>query len=233
MTVHIEAKKEDISKTVLMPGDPKRAEKIANEYLENVKLVNAVRGMNAYTGTYKGKKITIFPSGMGIHSMGIYSYELFKYYDVEEIIRIGTVGAYLEDENLYDLILVNNSISKSNYYLDLSGETTHMVNSTEELNSKILKEAINEDKNVRFGNIYSTETFYDEGKNLKEFRDDFNCLGTEMESYALFCNAKHLNKKAACLLTVSDNLVTKEEIDSKKREQSLDEMIKLALEASL
>ncbi len=233
MTPHIEAEKGDIAKIVLMPGDPKRSELIARKYLESPRLVNAVRGMNAYTGFYKGKRVTIFPSGMGIPSMGIYSYELFKFYNVDKIIRIGTVGGYLENEKVFDIVLAKNSISKSNYALDLANDETHMAQGSEELNSRILLEAEREGINVRVGNIYSTETFYDGGKNLNMMKNDFKCIGTEMESYALFSNAKYLGKDAACLLTISDNLVTHEEIDSKAREQSLDKMIVLALNSIL
>lgn len=229
MTPHIESKESEIASTVLMPGDPKRAELIAKKYLKDAKLVNTVRGMNAYTGYYNDKLVTVFPSGMGIPSMGIYSYELFKFYNVERIIRIGTVGGYLKVEKLFDIILVDNSYSKSNYALDLCNSLKHYEKSNNTLNERIKKEAYKENINLRFGNIYSTETFYDSGKNLETMRDEYKCLGTEMESYALFANANYLGKEASCILTISDNLVTKEEIDSKAREQSLDKMIKLAL----
>lgn len=228
-TPHIESKKEDIAKIVLMPGDPLRAEMIAKNYLENYRIVNQVRGMNAYTGIYKGKEVTIFPSGMGIPSMGIYSYELFKFYDVEKIIRIGTTGAYTEKLNLFDVVLVENSYSKSNYALDLYNSNDHVVASDQNLNDKIKEIALKNKIKIHTGNIYSTETFYDSYSNLGELYHEYNCLGAEMESYALFHNAKFLNKKAACILTVSDNLITKEETTSEQRQNSLQQMIELAL----
>ena len=232
-TPHIESKKEEIAKTVLMPGDPLRAEHIAKNYLENYKIVNKVRGMYAYTGTYKGKEVTIFPSGMGIPSMGIYSYELFKFYDVEKIIRIGTTGAYTENLNLFDLILVENSYSNSNYALDLCNSNDHVIESTKELNEKIKEISSKDNIKLQIGNIYSTETFYAENTDIKKLYTTYNCLGAEMESYALFNNAKLLNKKAACLLTVSDNLITKEETTSEERQNSLNKMIELALNSIL
>ncbi len=233
MTPHIESRDEDIADVVLMPGDPKRAELIASKYLDDAKLVNTVRGMNAYTGFYKGKRVTVFPSGMGIPSMGIYSYELFKFYNVSKIIRIGTVGGYLEDEKVFDVILADKSFSKSNYALDLSGSDSHIMEGSKALNEKIIEEAKREGIDLRVGNIYSTETFYDGGKNLDVMKNKYHCIGTEMESYALFANASYLNKEASAILTVSDNLVTKEEIDSSAREKSLDRMILLALNSIL
>lgn len=232
-TPHIESKKEDIAKIVLMPGDPLRAEMIAKNYLENYKIVNTVRGMNAYTGLYKGKEVTIFPSGMGIPSMGIYSYELFKFYDVEKIIRIGTTGAYTETLNLFDIILVENSYSKSNYALDLCNSDEHIITADKEINEKIKATATKNNLKIQTGNVYSTETFYGENTDIKSLYTTYNCLGAEMESYALFTNAKFLNKKAACLLTVSDNLITKEETTSEQRQNSLNKMIELALNSIL
>lgn len=232
-TPHIESKKEDIAKIVLMPGDPLRAEMIAKNYLENYRIVNKVRGMNAYTGSYKGKEVTIFPSGMGIPSMGIYSYELFKFYDVEKIIRIGTTGAYTENLNLFDVVLVENSYSKSNYALDLYNSENHVISASQNLNRKIKEIADKKQIKVHTGNVYSTETFYDSNSNIKELYKNYQCLGAEMESYALFHNANFLNKEAACLLTVSDNLITKEETTSEERQNSLNNMIELALNSIL
>lgn len=231
-TPHIEAKNEDIAKVVLMPGDPLRAEMIAKNYLENYRLVNNVRGMSAYTGMYNGDEVTVFPSGMGIPSMGIYSYELFKFYGVEKIIRIGTVGAYTEKLNLFDIILVEQSYSKSNYALSLYNEDSHIVSSNNNLNNIIKESAIKNNKELHLGNICCTEAFYEENVNMEELYNKYNCLGAEMESYALFHNAKLFNKQAACLLTVSNNLITKEETTSEERQNSLNEMIKIALDAA-
>ncbi len=234
-TPHIESVKTSIAKTVLMPGDPLRAKQIAEKYLTDVKEVNNVRAMTAYTGKYNGKEVTIFPSGMGIPSMGIYSYELFKFYDVDTIVRIGTMGAYSKDISLYDIVLVNNSFSKSNYLLDLNGSHRHKTKSTWNVTKKIKDYAGANNQKINWGDVYCTETFYSNMKEdeMKYVYDKFRCLGTEMESYALFANAAHLGKKAACLLTVSDNLITKEETSSEEREKNLDEMILLALNSVL
>ena len=154
MTPHIEAKKDEIAKTVIMPGDPLRAKMIAEKYLENPKLVNDVRNMFAYTGTYKGKEVTVFASGMGNPSMGIYSYELFNVYDVDRIIRVGSCGAYQEDIPLYDVILVENSFSTSSYFSDLTGDESMVVSGSEKLNKKIEETA--KKLNVPGDEIYMT-----------------------------------------------------------------------------
>ena len=230
MTPHIEAKKEDIAKTVIMPGDPLRCKMIAEKYLENYKLVNKVRNQLAYTGTYKGKKVTIFSSGMGNPSMGIYSYELYNFYDVEEIIRVGSCGAYTEDLDLYEVILVDNSYSLSNYLRELTNENTRLLSSTKELNRKIFEPSKKLNLKLNIGNVFCTDVFYNNA-DIPYLRENFNCIATEMETFALFSNAKKLNKKAAALLTVSDNLITKEETTAAERQNSFNQMIELALES--
>ena len=230
MTPHIEAKKEDIAKTVIMPGDPLRCKMIAEKYLENYKLVNKVRNQLAYTGTYKGKKVTIFSSGMGNPSMGIYSYELYNFYDVEEIIRVGSCGAYTEDLDLYEVILVDNSYSLSNYLSELTNENTRLLSSTKELNRKIFETSKKLNLKLNIGNVFCTDVFYNNA-DIPYLRENFNCIATEMETFALFSNAKKLNKKAAALLTVSDNLITKEETTAAERQNSFNQMIELALES--
>ena len=232
-TAHIEANKEDIAKTVLMPGDPLRAKMIAETYLENYKLVNSVRNILAYTGIYKGKKVTIFASGMGNPSMGIYSYELFKFYDVEEIIRVGTCGAYKEELNLYDTIIVEGSYSTSNYAKEQSDYLDNIIYSSEDLNKKLISAANDLGINTKKGIIHSTDVFYKENNNFIDLVEKYNVLGAEMETFALFTNAKSLNKKATCILTVSDNLVTKKETTSEERQNSFHTMIKIALESIL
>lgn len=230
MTPHIEAKKEDIAKTVIMPGDPLRCKMIAEKYLENYKLVNKVRNQLAYTGTYKGKKVTVFSSGMGNPSMGIYSYELYNFYDVEEIIRVGSCGAYTEDLDLYEVILVDNSYSLSNYLSELTDENTRLLSSTKELNRKIFETSKKLNLKLNIGNVFCTDVFYNNA-DIPYLRENFNCIATEMETFALFSNAKKLNKKAAALLTVSDNLITKEETTAAERQNSFNQMIELALES--
>ena len=232
MTVHIESNKEDISKNILMPGDPKRCEYIAKNYLQDYKIVNNVRGMTAYTGYYKGKRITIFPSGMGIPSMGIYSYELYKYYDVENIIRIGSCGGYNHTLKLKDIILVDNSYSQSTYAKYLDGCQDNLVKSTKNLNDIILKTSNELSMNIIKGTICSTDVFYEKDYKNKPI-EEYNILGVEMESFALFNNARTLGKNAACLLTVSDLFFSEDKLTSLEREQNLNEMIVLALESCL
>lgn len=233
MTPHIEAKKEEIAKTVLMPGDPLRAKKIAETYLENYKLVNNVRNIFAYTGTYKGQQVTVMASGMGMPSIGIYSYELFKFYDVENIIRIGSCGAYTEKLKLYDLILADASYSDSNYAFNQNGCNDKTLYPSEELNNKIISTANKLNLKLNIGTIYSSDVFYSEITNIDELYNKHKCLGVEMESFALFHNANVLGKKAACILTVSDNVVTKEETTPLERQNAFDKMMLLALESIL
>ena len=233
MTAHMEAKKEDIAKTVIMPGDPLRAKFIAENFLENPRLVNQVRGMLAYTGTYKGKKITVMGSGMGIPSIGIYSYELYKEYDVDQIIRIGTAGAYTKDLNLYDLLLVQKCYSESSFGYAQNGSENHFKEANFSLNFHIQDTASELGKHLTIAVIHSSDVFYKENDNFRELYEKYGCLACEMESFALFHNAEVLGKKAACILTVSNNLVTGQETTSEERQTALKEMITLALESSL
>ncbi len=232
MSTHIESKLEDISSVVLMPGDPKRCEYIARKFLANSKIVNNVRGMTAYTGYYKSKKITVFPSGMGCPSMGIYSYELFKEYNVDTIIRIGTMGGYT-DLKLKDIVLVDNSITNSNYGKYLCNYPNININGNIELNNIILNTSKELGLNIYKGNIYSSDVFYEQNNDFKDKVAKYNVLGVEMESFALFTNAKLLNKKAATLLMVSDSFIYPDKLSSLEREQGLDNLITLALETSL
>ena len=231
MTPHNEAKKEDIAKIVLMPGDPLRAKFIAETYLDDYKQVNGVRNMLAYTGTYKGKKVTVMGSGMGMPSIGIYSYELFKFYDVDTIIRVGSAGAYTDKLNLYDVVLVKGSYSESSFAKSQNGCLENTLYSNKELNEHILEVAKKKNVNVHYDIIHSSDIFYKEEDNFKELYEKYGCVCVEMESFALFHNANVLGKKAACLLTISDNLVTHEETTSSERQKSFKEMIELALDS--
>lgn len=231
MTPHISAEKSEIAKTVLMPGDPLRAKFIAETYLIDAKLVNEVRNMLAYTGLYKGKKVTIMSSGMGMPSMGIYSYELYKFYDVENIIRVGSAGSYTDSIDLYDVVLVNESYSKSSY-AKTQGYVEEIIPANNSLNNKIKETANKLNKKIIEGRIHSTDVFYS-NVNIDYLFNEKKCLCTEMESFALFYNAKILNKKAACLLTISDNLITKEETTAEERRIGFEEMIELALETAI
>ena len=233
MTPHIEANKNDIARTVIMPGDPLRAKYIAENFLENYRLVNTVRNIYAYTGFYKGTKLTVMASGMGMPSMGIYSYELFKFYDVENIIRVGSCGAYTSDLKLYDLILVENSYSDSSFALVQSGCTDHYIRASKKINDVITKASENLKLKLNKGTVYSSDVFYSLNPhfNIEKLYKNQNCLAVEMESFALFHNARVLEKNASCILTVSDNLITKEETTSEERQKSFTNMMTLALES--
>ena len=231
-TAHIESSKNDIANIVLMPGDPKRAKYIADNFLENVKLINQVRAMTAYTGYYKGKKITIFPSGMGNPSIGIYSYELFKYYDVDTIIRIGTIGGYNKDLKVGNVVLAETSVTTSNYALIQNGDNRKEINSNMYLNNTINNVAKDNNINLFESRVLCSDVFYD-NSDYKELENKYNVVGVEMETFALFHTADMLNKKATALLTISNSFATKEELTSEERERNLNEMIKLALESSL
>ena len=231
MTPHNEAKLGEIAKTVLMPGDPLRAKYIADTFLTDVKLVNKVRNIFAYTGLYKGKEITIMASGMGMPSIGIYSYELYKFYNVENIIRIGSAGAYTDNINLYDVILASSAYSKSSY-AKVQGYDSDTIFASENLNNKIKEVALNSNKKIKEGVIHSSDVFYAD-VDVNALYNEKKCLCVEMESFALFYNALKLNKNAACLLTISDNLITKEETTADERQNSFNEMIELALDTAI
>lgn len=233
MTEHIEAKQNEIAKTVIMPGDPLRAKFIAENYLTNYKLVNQVRGIYAYTGTYKGKQITIMASGMGMPSMGIYSYELYKFYNVENIIRIGTAGAYTTDLNLYDLLLTSSCYSESTYAKTQNNTNNNIMYPSKYLNEKIINTAKELNENITLTTIHSSDVFYKTNDNYQELYNKYHCMACEMESFSLFHNANILNRNAACILTVSNNLVTGETTTSKERETTLRKMIELALETAV
>lgn len=229
-TPHITSDINDIAPVVIMPGDPLRAKYISENFLTDVKQVNSVRNMTAYTGFYKGKKVTIFPSGMGIPSIGIYAYELYKFYNVDTIIRVGSCGSYKKDINIFDIVLVDNSYSESNFALTYYGEDTNVAKSSDTLNKRIIDTANRLNKKINIGNIYCSECFYTLNKESNLIKE-YDCVGVEMESYALFHIAKSLNKEASTLLTVSDSFVTKEQTTALERERNFNEMISLALES--
>ena len=236
-TPHNSAQKGDIAKTVIMPGDPLRAKYIVENFFDDYKLVNDVRGMYAYTGKYKGKEISVMASGMGMPSMGIYSYELVKFYDVENIIRIGSCGAYLPNLKLFDIILSENVFSESNYAFTLNNDNCHIINSNSELNSVIEDVAKKDNLNLFKGNTVCTDCFdvymTDVNKFLSRVPDGFNPISAEMEAFALFYNAKLLNKKASCLMSVVDSKFISEVATTDERQNGLNNMIKLALDSAI
>lgn len=233
-TPHNSGKKEDIAKTVLMPGDPLRAKFIAENYLTDVVCFNTVRNMFGYTGTYKGARVTVMGSGMGMPSIGIYSYELFKFYDVENIIRIGSAGAYVKQLKLFDVVLATDAYSESSYALAFNNKNGHIAAPSASLNSMIEDVAARLKMELVEGRIHSSDVFYhgEDSLYMKEV-DNNNCLAVEMESFALFTNAEYLGKNAACILTISDSLVTKEETTAEERQIAFNKMMILALETAI
>ena len=236
-TPHNEAKIGDIAKTVIMPGDPLRAKYIAENFLTDYRLVNQVRGMYAYTGLYKGIKLTVMASGMGMPSMGIYSYELFKVYDVDNIIRIGSCGGYLPELKLFDIVLSQEVFSESNFALTLNNDVCHQIAGSEFLNNIIKDTAKNENIKIFEGNTVCTDCFdlymTDVNKFLDRIPDGFNPYSAEMEAFALFYVAKLLHKNAACLMSVVDSKFIKDVATPEERQSGLNNMIRLALESCL
>lgn len=233
-TPHNNAGREQIAGTVIMPGDPLRAKFIAETYLACPVLFNDVRGMYGYTGEYRGKRISVMGSGMGMPSMGIYSYELFHFYNVENIIRIGSAGSYCKELNLLDLLLVTKSYSESTYALVQSGYNKDVAFPSEILNHKLRKASEALGKRLMEGMVHSTDVFY------REYSADYykklygqGCLAVEMESFALFHNAAACKKQAACLLTISDSFVSSENTTAEQRQNSFTDMIETALEAAV
>lgn len=227
-TPHIEANTNEFAKTVIMPGDPKRAKYIAENFLENPKLISEVRGIPAYTGTYKGKTISVMASGMGNPSMGIYSYELFNFYNVENIIRVGTCGTYNSEFKVGDVAVAVTSVSRSNYANLFNGET-YTLPASGNLVKLAQKTAKDLNTNIRFGSTYCSDSFYGD-KFQQDIINNYNCFGVEMETTALFKNALDSGKNALAILTVSDNILTHEQMSPKERELSLNNMITFALE---
>ena len=232
-TPHNMANIGDIAKVVLMPGDPLRAKYIAETYLDDVVQFNNVRNMFGYTGTYEGKKVSVMGSGMGMPSIGIYSFELFSQYGVEAIIRIGSAGSYREDYEIYDVVLASGAYSESNYAKVLTGNEASITYPSAELNDLIKATAEELDLDLKEGVIHSSDIFYHIDEAYKKGIEDNNCVAVEMESFALFENARALNKKAACLLTISDSLVTHEETTAEERQTSFNKMITIALESAI
>ena len=235
-TPHNSAAPGAFAKTVLMPGDPLRSQFIAETFLENPVLVNNVRGVQGYTGTYKGVPVSVMASGMGMPSIGIYSYELFKFYDVDNIIRIGSAGSYTDSAKLFDTVLATGAVSESNYARVQSGNDHDITFPSEGLNDKLRASAKKQGIKLIEGNIHSSDVFYRQPSDAKPaywelLRDERGCLCVEMESFALFANAEVLGKNAACLLTISDSFVSPEITTAEQRQKSFTDMMKVALGA--
>lgn len=232
-TPHNDGKKSDVAKVVLMPGDPLRAKLIAEEYLEDAICYTTVRNVYGYTGTYKGTKISVQASGMGCPSMGIYSYELYSYYDVDSIIRIGSAGAFSKNAKLGDLLMAQGIATDSSYADQYKLPGTY----TPTADFHLLETAVNScrNNNIPFtvGTVLSSDIFYNDNLTYKEDWSKMGVLAAEMESMALYCNAARLGKKALCMLTVSDQLVTDEHMSTEERQTSFKNMIIAALETAI
>ena len=233
MSVHIAAKKGEIAKTVLQPGDPLRAKYIAENFLDEVKLVSQTRNIFYYTGFYKGKEISVGASGMGIPSIGIYSFELFTEYEVDTIIRIGTCGAYTTDLKLFDVLNVENSASESTYAKFAWGIEDEVLKSQGKVFETINQTAEKLALNIKPTNIHTSDIFYSKNEEIPAIATKYNCSAVEMEAFALFANAQYLGKNAATILTVSDVIPTREKISADEREKALKPMIELALETAI
>lgn len=231
MTAHNNAKPGEIAKTVLMPGDPLRAKFIAETFLENPVQFNTVRNMFGYTGTYNGKEVSVMGSGMGMPSIGIYSYELYKFYGVENIIRIGSAGSYTLEHDIYDVVLGKDAWSQSSYAKVQSGYEGDVLLPSAQLNEKIKKAAEKLNIPLKEGRIHSSDVFYNE--NPVDYHKEYGCDVVEMESFALFANANLLGKHAACLITVSDTFINHKETTPEERQNSFTAMMKIALEAAI
>lgn len=223
MSIHISAEKKEISNIVLMPGDPKRCEFIAKNYLTEVKMINSIRNMNSYTGIYKGKKISIIPSGMGMPSIGIYAHELYKEYNVDTIIRIGTCGSY--KRKLKEIILVEKAITASTFAFEYSGVINTQIRPNNMLNQLIKETAISKNIDIINGIVYTTDAFYHRPNNKE---NDFD--GIEMETFALLHIANSFGKKAASVLSVTDIIGTSKSLDPNEKETGLNTMIELVLD---
>jgi purine-nucleoside phosphorylase len=230
-TPHIEANIGDIAEVVLMPGDPLRAKFIAENYLTDVKIFNSVRNMFGYTGYYNGKRVSVMGSGMGMPSIGIYAYELYKFFDVKKIIRIGSCGAYVPELKLFDVILVDKSYSESTFAKSLSGYEDKITLASSDLTNHIANVAKENNIPIVRGTILTSDVFYSVIPNNERISQNIKPLAVEMETFALFHIASILNKEAACILTVSDSIITKEETTAMERQQSLVRMIELALKS--
>ena len=230
-TAHNEAEKGEIARIVLMPGDPLRARHIAQTYLDQPVQFNAVRGMLGYTGEYRGRKVSVMGSGMGMPSIGIYSYELFRFYDVDAIIRVGSASAYVSELNLFDLVLADSAWSESTYALAQSGESQDVQQPDPQLNEIIRSAAHKLQVPLHEGRIHSSDVFYHEQDELARYRSH-GCVCVEMESFALFHNARVCGKQAACLLTISDSLISGAQTSAAQRERAFGQMMETALESA-
>ncbi len=232
-TPHINARPEDFAKTVLMPGDPKRSRFVAENFLENAKLVNDVRGVSGYTGLYKGTPVSVMASGMGMPSIGIYSYELYNFFGVENIIRIGSAGGLQDFVSLRDIVIGQAACTDSNFMsqFGLSGILAPIADYS--LLKTATEKCLEAGVNFHVGNILSSDLFYSDDKNHHAPWRKMGVLAVEMEAAALYANAARAGKKALAICTVSDHIYTGESLDSADRESSLTDMMTVALNTAV
>nr|WP_106788553.1 purine-nucleoside phosphorylase [Massilistercora timonensis] len=229
-TPHNEAGKGEIAKTVLMPGDPLRAKYIADHYLEGARCFNTVRNMLGYTGTYHGKEVSVMGGGMGMPSVGIYSYELYHFYDVESIIRIGSAGALQDELNARDIVIGMGACTNSDYASQYRLPGTYAPIADYGLLKKAVDVAEEKGIPVKVGNILSSDIFYNDDDSVNEKWRRMGVLAVEMEAAALYMNAARAGKKALCILTISDHLFKEQALDARERETSFTQMMEIALE---
>ncbi len=228
-TPHNNAKVGDIAKTVLMPGDPLRAKYIADTYLENVTCFNTVRNMFGFTGEYKGKKISVMGGGMGMPSIGIYSYELFHFYDVDNIIRIGSAGGISDEVKVMDVVIGMGACTNSNYAAQYKLPGTFAPIASYDLMQRAIDVAKEQGTKVVVGNVLSSDVFYTADTAANDQWKKMGILAVEMEAAALYMNAASAGKKALCLLTISDHLYTGEELSAQDRQVGFGKMMEIAL----
>ena len=227
-TAHIEAKKGDIASTVIMPGDPLRAQFIAENFLEDAKCFNRVRGMLGFTGYYKGKKVSVMGHGMGVPSAGIYTYELFNFYDVDNIIRVGSAGGISDDIKLRDIVIAQGACTDSNCSRQYEVPGIFAPIASYELLEKAVKLARERDLSIRVGNVFTSDIFYDKSEGLKKWQK-LGVLAVEMEAAVIYMNAADAGKNALCICTISDLPFTGEECTSEERQTTFTEMMELSL----
>ena len=233
-TPHIEAKKDQIAKTVLMPGDPLRSKFIAENFLTDPVLVNNVRGVNGYTGTWKGVPVTVMATGMGMPAIGIYSWELFNFYDVDNIIRIGSAGAMQDNLQLMDIVAGQAACTNSNYINQFGVNGTFAPIADFTLLSKAIEAAKENGKELVVGNILSADNFYGvEGDNSLDQWKRMGILATEMEAASLYANAAYAGKRALCICTISDHIYRDEKLSSEARQTSFTKMMEIALDTAV
>ena len=234
MSVHIGAKKGEIADTILLPGDPLRAKYIADNFLEDIKLYNEVRGMYGFTGKYKGKEVSVQGTGMGVPSISIYANELINEYDVQKLIRVGTCGAIQKDVKVRDVILAQGATTDSQANNLIFGGINYTPIADFELLKKAYEAGLEKGLNIRVGNVFTSDTFYrDNAKEVNELLAKYKVLAIEMESSALYTLAAKFDRQALSVLTVSDHIITGEETTAEERQTTFNEMIEIALETAL